>query len=157
MRRIFLFTVIALVFSMTTSCSQKKVEFSLTDFWEKVDKELVQQGKTTSMKEMSQSEIDTLYNIDPELIKNSIFLTATNPEIEASEIVLIKTTGSTALTSVQQSIGTRQQNKYSQWENGIAEQFAIVKDYRIYTQDNYILYVVSPAADNIKEIYKSFF
>ncbi|MDF2685567.1 MAG: hypothetical protein K0S55_748 [Clostridia bacterium] len=153
---IILITIITAV-SMTTACSQKKEEFNFTTFWDKVDEELIQQGKISSMNDLTQQEIDNLYNIKPDLIKNSMFRIATNPEIEASEIAVIETTGSAALTSVQQSVGTRQQSKYSQWENGIPDQFTIVKDYKTTTKGNYILYVVSPSADKIIEIFNSFF
>jgi hypothetical protein len=109
------------------------------------------------MQDLSQEEIKTLYNIEPDLIKNSMFRISANPEIEASEITVIEAKDSNALATVQQAVGTRQQNKYSQWEKGIPDQFTVVKDYKTATQDDYIIYVVSPAAENIIQIFKSFF
>lgn len=158
MRRVVCFIILINIFlTVGVACTRKKNEFDFAAFWEKVEQELILQGKMSSMKELTQSEIDSLYEIDPDLIKEAIFRTANSPEIDASEIVLIETTSSSSLALVQQAIGTYQQKKYTQWENGIEEQFDYVKDYRTVAEGNYFLYVVSPAADSIIEIFKSFF
>ena len=110
--------------------------------------------KSEGMSESTSRFFKKYYNQNAEEY-DGVLLYAPNSNMDADEVLLVKTKSTEQAESLIEIIETRQQTKENTFEGYAPEQYALCQNYILDQQGSYILFVVSANADETDAAFKA--
>ena len=146
MKRTRLFALIlssALILSLLTACGGKKEakEADLPALWTSMEESL----ELPALMEMDDDALDFLYGIDAADLESYV---ARFPlmNVHATEFFMAKVKDG-KMDDIKSALKDRQATLEQQWSQYLPDQYALVKDYKLVVNGNYILFCVCEDAD----------
>ena len=132
-----------------SSDSEKTVK-SIDEIYQEIEQSVSLQ----SPQRMDEDFILNYYGIDVTTLEEYVF-SMSEDAAQAETIVIMKVSNSEDLEEFADCLQTIVDDKKSEMENYIPEQFAIVEKSRVRTKDDYIWLVISDNADKITDVIES--
>lgn len=106
--------------------------------------------------ELEGEQLKDFYNLDPELLEDySIRIPMMN--VKTNEIAIMKVKDEKDLQTVEEAAKKRAEAVQKQFEQYLQDQYENAKNYKLVTKGNYVLLIISDKADELLEVYDSFF
>jgi len=118
--------------------------------------QIVKEFEQPAQIELQSDQVKEIYNIDAEKLEDySIRIPMMN--VKTNEIAILKVKDAKDVADVELAVKQRAENVKKQFETYLPDQYENAKNYKLVTKGNYILLVISEAADEIVKVYDSFF
>ena len=152
MKRNRLFALIlntALVLSLLTACGGKKEEkqVDLPELWSSMEESL----ELPAMMEVDDDALDFLYGIDAADLESYVGRFPMM-NVHATEFFMAKVKDG-KMNDVKKALETRQSNLDQQWSQYLPDQYALVKNYKLVVNGNYVLFCVCEDADTVVDLF----
>lgn len=131
------------------------VSESLPSAKEMVD-EMLKQIEQPIIAEMESDMIKDSYYIDPELLEE-FAIRYSMISIKSNEVAILKVKDAKNIDTVKEGIKKRAEDIQKQFEWYLPDQYENAQNYRIVTNGNYILFVISESADDLEKAFATFF
>lgn len=106
--------------------------------------------------DMNAEMIKDMYHFDPALAEQFV-VKMPMMNVKTNEIAIFKLKDAASLPTIEEGIKQRATDVQKQFETYLPDQYENAKNYKIVTQGNYVLFVISNNADEIIEQFNSFF
>lgn len=145
----------ALLFFMasTAGCSTKSE--ANTSFKE-ISDSIIQEADLSDMQAGEGSNLQKLYEIDPDKLENYIIYTP-SANIEAEELVLLQVKDVEDMKDIEDKIEKRIASKADSFQEYLPEEYYLVENCVLKTEGEYLLFLVASDADKVGELFEEFF
>ena len=134
--------------------NSKPVEPELTAN-EMVD-EMLAKVEQPAMMELPADQVKDIYHIDPETFEEyAIRIPMMN--VKTNEVAVMKVKNSDDVPKVEEAVKQRAEDVQKQFESYLPDQYEIAKNYQVVTKGDYVLFVISDQADELVNVFESFF
>ena len=150
MKRNRLFALIlasAMVLSLLTACGGDKKEeknVDIPELWASMEENL----ELPMMMELGDDELDFLYGMKASDLLESYVARVPMMNVHATEFFLAKVKEG-KMDDVKSALENRQANLTQQWSQYLPDQYALVKDYQLVVNGNYVLFCIAEDADSV--------
>lgn len=157
---IILLAVVSAFAMILTGCGKKEdaedvkdKDIDVKEIWDKIESEI---GTETfpAFVEGSSDDIKMYYDINPDDL-NSYVLKSPMMVVKSTEIFIAHIKDG-KMNEVKSGIEKRVKALEEIWENYLQDQYELVKNHKIETSGNYVIFVVSEEAEKIVNIFKDF-
>lgn len=109
-----------------------------------------------SLVDMTEDMVKDMYHLDPALLEQ---FTVKMPmmNIKTNEIAILKVKDAKDIAAVEEGIKQRAADVQKQFETYLQDQYENAKNYKLVVKDNYVLFVISEAADSIVNEFNALF
>jgi len=103
--------------------------------------------------DMSAEQMEEAYGIDPDILEN-FAVRAPFVNIKSNELALFKVKKTKDAAAVKKGIEKRAGDIQKSFESYLPDQYENSKNYRVVTQGNYVLFIISESADDLEKAFK---
>ena len=103
--------------------------------------------------DMSAEQLEEAYGIDPDILEN-FAVRAPFVNIKSNELALFKVKKAKDAAAVKKGIEKRAGDIQKSFESYLPDQYENSKNYRVVTQGNYVLFIISESADDLEKAFK---
>ncbi len=103
--------------------------------------------------DMSAEQMEEAYGIDPDTLEN-FAVRAPFVNIKSNELALFKVKKAKDAAAVKKGIEKRAGDIQKSFESYLPDQYENSKNYRVVTQGNYVLFIISESADDLEKAFK---
>ena len=134
-----------LILSLLTACGGKKEgkQVDLPELWASMEENL----ELPAMMEMDDNALDFLYGMDAADLESYVGRIPMM-NVHATEFFLAKVKDG-KMDDVKKILENRQSNLEQQWSQYLPDQYALVKNAKLVTNGNYVLFCISEDADSV--------
>ena len=134
-----------LVLSLLTACGGKKEEkqVDLPELWASMEENL----ELPAMMELDDDALDFLYGIDAADLESYVGRFPMM-NVHATEFFMAKVKDG-KMDTVKEVLQNRQASLEQQWSQYLPDQYALVKNAKLVTNGNYVLFCISEDADSV--------
>lgn len=120
------------------------------EIWEDINTQLPE-GSFPRLMELDQNGFEDFYSLTDKQVSEFVaYIPMMN--VKATEIVIIKAVSGKA-GDVEAAMKLRQETALKTWETYLPDQYELVKNYRLVTNGDWVLFVVSEHAETIEQIF----
>ncbi|MEO3944849.1 DUF4358 domain-containing protein [Gorillibacterium sp. CAU 1737] len=106
--------------------------------------------------ELTAEDISTLYHLDPQLLDQyTIMMPMMN--IKTNEIAVMKVKDSKDIPAVEDAVKQRATDIQKQFENYLPDQYENAKNYKLTTNGNFVIFIISEKADELEKAFSDLF
>jgi len=156
-KRMMAFIVTIVLGLVITGCSNVKsepIEVKLSA--KKMVDQMVMEAEQSAQVQLQPDEVKETYNLNPEILDEfSIRVPMMN--VSTNEIAILKVKDAKDIPEVESAVKQRAENVKKLFEYYLPDQYENAKNYKLVTKGNYVLFIISDKADELVNVYDSFF
>lgn len=114
---------------------------------------MLEQVEQPASLDMSAEQMEEAYGIDPDILEN-FAVRAPFVNIKSNELALFKVKKAKDAAAVKKGIEKRAGDIQKSFESYLPDQYENSKNYRVVTQGNYVLFIISESADDLEKAFK---
>lgn len=146
-----------LAIGLFTGCSPSSKEKgipnpSVAEIGEAIEKSV----DLSDMKQLDDTRIQRFYDIAPDEVDEFWGLISAS-NIKAQEVLVIKAKEPTDIDEIKEKVLNRVSEQAESFKDYLPEEYFLIENHVLKVKDNYIFLVISKDADNIEDIFDSFF
>lgn len=123
----------------------KKVD--LAELWSTIE----EQYELPFLEPLDDETMESIYGIDPDLLNGYVAMLPVM-NVHATEFFIADVKDG-SMDTVTDALARRQEALLTQWEHYLPEQYALVENYKLQANGNYVLFCVSEHADAVPELF----
>jgi len=106
--------------------------------------------------EMNDEQLKEFYYMDPDLLADfAVRMPAVN--IKTNELAVLKVKDKKSMDEVKKGIEKRAKDVQKMFESYLPDQYENAKNFKIVTEGDYVLFIISESADELEDLFKSYF
>ncbi|QTH41156.1 DUF4358 domain-containing protein [Cohnella sp. LGH] len=114
---------------------------------------MLEQVEQPASLDMNAEQMEEAYGIDPDILEN-FAVRAPFVNIKSNELALFKVKKAKDAAAVKKGIEKRAGDIQKSFESYLPDQYENSKNYRVVTQGNYVLFIISESADDLEKAFK---
>ena len=157
MKKMMVLMLTAMVALVISACSNdKSATIEVKESAKEMADKMVAEVEQPQQIELSEEQLKDFYNIDAAKLED---FTVRMPmmNVKTNEIAIFKVKDAKDVAEIEAAAKERAENVAKQFEQYLPDQYENAKNYKLVTKGNYVLMVISESADELINVYDSFF
>ncbi|RJX40496.1 DUF4358 domain-containing protein [Paenibacillus pinisoli] len=120
---------------------------------DKIMKAMLDKIEQPGLMDLTKDDIDTYYVIDTDLIDEFTIKTPAF-NLSSNEIAIVKVKDNKDIAEIKKSMEQRAADVQRMFENYLPEPYKLAQNYKIATEGDYVLFLISEKADELEKAFK---
>ncbi|QMV44962.1 DUF4358 domain-containing protein [Cohnella cholangitidis] len=117
---------------------------------------MLKQVEQPKLMDMGEDQVEESYGIDMKLLADyTVRMPLMN--VKTNEIAVFKVKNAKDIDAVKKGIEKRAEAVQKQFETYLQDQYELAKNYKIVTNGNYVLFLISESADELEKVFNATF